>query len=413
MQLKFHMPHVPQTIVLIGCGGTGGRVVPALAQLMQNNPSLIDPLLILVDFDVVEVKNLARQNFISKDVGRNKAEVLAERYSRAFNVNITPLTVAAGTKDYTTALEINGLNMRLSGPTMYILCVDSVAARKQIIQNTLEIQRSSAYESVVIDAGNEDIFGQVKLWTTSRVPDDLAVAMETSTNWYQGVIPPSVQEREDGTVVLPGIPPNTVEYETMQEGVSTGSCADLDQTLAINNMMAAACISMAQNILLNKPMSYVEWRFDLFNGVESVPYTWDLLRERCAANAIGKSKMFDRALCSSQVFSGTVAKMCQRLESDLFSEGVMLEQSKMLREMFMPGVPFLPHTTLRDLDPGRYDANLSAWASGYTKPEAPAEVVALFNAFKSHIEQMEEAIRIRLEGATPPAPQPEPQTVPQ
>lgn len=416
MQLNFQMPHVPQTVVIIGCGGTGGRVIPPIAQLIRNNPMLIEPEMVLVDFDEVEAKNLARQNFISKDVGSNKAEVLAERYSRAFNVKITPITVAAGTSEYRQALELNGLNLRLSGPTLYILCVDSVAARKQIISSALELQRGSAYESVVIDAGNEDIFGQVKLWTTSNLPDDLAISMETATNWFQGVIPPTVQAREDGKVVLQGIPPDIDEYMTMQEGQGTGSCADLDQTLAINNMMAAACISMAQNILLNKPMSYVEWRFDLFNGIESIPYTWDLLVDRVARNSMSrrthKSTVFDTALCASQVFSGQIADMCQRLESDLFGDGVMLEQSKILREMFKPGQSYLPVTRLRAMDPGRYDPYVEAWGNGYSKPEAPAEVVELFKAFEAHIAAMQAAMDERQRSMEPvPTPPVEAETL--
>ena len=42
--------------------------------------------ILVCDGDVVEEKNLIRQNFVEQDVGRNKAQVLAERYSAAFGI---------------------------------------------------------------------------------------------------------------------------------------------------------------------------------------------------------------------------------------------------------------------------------------------------------------------------------------
>ena len=74
----------PIHIVMIGCGGTGGHIAPHLYRLLYSvfRPSTV----ILCDGDLVEKKNLVRQNFVSCDLGRNKAEVLAERYSAAFGM---------------------------------------------------------------------------------------------------------------------------------------------------------------------------------------------------------------------------------------------------------------------------------------------------------------------------------------
>ena len=74
----------PIHIVMIGCGGTGGHIAPHLYRLLYAvfRPSTV----ILCDGDLVEKKNLVRQNFVSCDLGRNKAEVLAERYSAAFGM---------------------------------------------------------------------------------------------------------------------------------------------------------------------------------------------------------------------------------------------------------------------------------------------------------------------------------------
>lgn len=74
----------PIHIVMIGCGGTGGHVAPHLYRLLYSvfRPSAV----ILCDGDIVEKRNLVRQNFVSCDLGRNKAEVIAERYSAAFGM---------------------------------------------------------------------------------------------------------------------------------------------------------------------------------------------------------------------------------------------------------------------------------------------------------------------------------------
>lgn len=74
----------PVKIVMIGAGGTGGHVAPHLYRLLY---SLNRPVrFIIADGDLVEKKNLVRQNFIEADLGENKAKVLAERYSSAFGL---------------------------------------------------------------------------------------------------------------------------------------------------------------------------------------------------------------------------------------------------------------------------------------------------------------------------------------
>lgn len=77
------------SFLVIGAGGTGGHLVPNLARMISlKNEEGYHHTLTLVDSDEVEHKNLARQQFTLRDIGKNKAEVLATRYGKAFNVNI-------------------------------------------------------------------------------------------------------------------------------------------------------------------------------------------------------------------------------------------------------------------------------------------------------------------------------------
>ena len=74
----------PVKIVLLGAGGTGGHIAPHLYRLLY---ALDRPVrFIICDGDIVEEKNLVRQNFTPADLGENKAKVLAERYSSVFGM---------------------------------------------------------------------------------------------------------------------------------------------------------------------------------------------------------------------------------------------------------------------------------------------------------------------------------------
>ena len=76
--MKFPMDR-PVKIVMLGAGGTGGYIAPYLYRLlhMLDRPTRF----VICDGDIVEPKNLDRQNFVPADLGENKARILAERYS--------------------------------------------------------------------------------------------------------------------------------------------------------------------------------------------------------------------------------------------------------------------------------------------------------------------------------------------
>lgn len=74
----------PVKIVIIGAGGTGGYVIPHLYRIAYASGRLCR--IIIADGDIVEEKNLVRQNFAECDIGENKAEVMAERYAGVFGI---------------------------------------------------------------------------------------------------------------------------------------------------------------------------------------------------------------------------------------------------------------------------------------------------------------------------------------
>jgi len=127
----------PQVLV-VGCGGTGGYIIRDIARAMKHIPFTLD----IQDGDKVEHKNLIRQNFLEQDIGRNKAEVLAERYSAGYGVEISYKQ---------TYLKYTTSNNQYA---IIISAVDNNATR-QIIRNT--------NHNIWIDVGNELSNGQAFL----------------------------------------------------------------------------------------------------------------------------------------------------------------------------------------------------------------------------------------------------------
>ncbi len=75
-------------ILMFGAGGVASWLLPQLLKLLYNyrEKSTTKPTfeIKLIDFDIVEGKNVLRQNFIPSDVEENKAKVLASRYSQIY-----------------------------------------------------------------------------------------------------------------------------------------------------------------------------------------------------------------------------------------------------------------------------------------------------------------------------------------
>jgi PRTRC genetic system ThiF family protein len=161
-----HKYEPAHTILLIGCGGTGGYVVAHLARFVSVlNASKADKdkiVLILADGDIVEEKNLKRQHFISCDIGRNKAEALAERYSLAFGIEIAALK-----KDIESAKDLGVMDgfCKYNKADLVISCVDNNATRK-VIWEWFKMRKGAAGHrsertKFWIDSGNEETAGQV------------------------------------------------------------------------------------------------------------------------------------------------------------------------------------------------------------------------------------------------------------
>jgi len=261
---------IPANFVVIGAGGNGSRLVPLLAQFLKT-VNWIQPKIHIIDFDTVEDKNLLRQNFIKPDVGRPKAAVLAQRYGTAFDIDITAhvMRIEDRTKPMMEfMMEGQPYALPWCGlpNCIYLLCVDSVKARKDIVNALLrEANRTASGDQrnrLIIDAGNENDYGQIVVSQPVRYKDEHGSAANL---FKEDNLPGKMMPF---TIKIPFIPFAYDFYDTMTEAPKTASCADLDQTLAINATMATAMMGIVQNFVYRKPLGFHRLNINLQHGIQ-------------------------------------------------------------------------------------------------------------------------------------------------
>lgn len=224
-------------IFVIGCGGTGSYLIPNLARLLSvKQVDGVIPRLFLCDADIVEEKNLLRQNFVRSDIGKNKASVLALRYSKAFGIPI------AGVEDYLPAGDshtvarwitdvVNGAACLFpeaenisSVCNIIISCVDNVKTRLTIREYR---KYNLSLTPIWIDTGNEEFRGQVVY--SDYLKDSLGSTLDVFD-----------------------IFPNMVEQMTKSDHPDALSCADHALSAPQNigaNMTSAQCAFNYFNIV--------------------------------------------------------------------------------------------------------------------------------------------------------------------
>ncbi len=200
------------TVVLVGAGGSGGYVLQQVCRLLyglreereerrepqaavqhpgedgpprrrqEAAPRLVPPVL-LIEGDTVSEKNLRRQYFLPQDVGRNKAQVLAERYGAAYGLEVAayPHYLTPDTDLATVVPE----------GSVVVGAVDN--ARTRAILD----EKLSAYRDVVyLDAGNAAV---------PPAPEDReptrAERVEARDAGWEGQVLCGV--RKDGETILP------------------------------------------------------------------------------------------------------------------------------------------------------------------------------------------------------------------
>ena len=234
-------------ILLVGLGGTGGWAAHSLAQLaVWARTQGQDLRLTFIDYDSVEPKNLLRQNFCAAEVGNPKAFSLAWRYSAAYGLAITPVVEAfsGAHLDHFKAEPAPGGTL-----TLVVGAVDNVEARQAIAGAiTARLPYLSRGEQLWwLDAGNEQMSGQVVLGN-SLEPEPLLSPL----GYCLGLPLPHLQE------------PTLIMKRPQRP---TASCADLEQSLVINRMMAAWLSTYLYRLLQRRDLDLMATHLCLSTGV--------------------------------------------------------------------------------------------------------------------------------------------------
>ncbi|AQM58616.1 ThiF family adenylyltransferase [Clostridium baratii] len=132
-------------IIVVGCGATGSNLIASLAQFAISEKKIEE--IILIDGDIVEEKNYRNQKFTKKDLNKNKALVLASRYSK-LGINISYVdSYIQSVENLLPLMNITDTNNKPL--TIVIGCVDNNKARR--VLNDLFNQVDDV---IYIDTGN-------------------------------------------------------------------------------------------------------------------------------------------------------------------------------------------------------------------------------------------------------------------
>lgn len=150
-------------IIIIGVGGTGSHLISFLSQLIGNNKVFkAKHSIVLVDGDEVEAKNLRTQKFLQSDVGKIKSEVLSDRYSTVFGLDISYVDEYINSEKDVLKL----FDRSYDTVNIVVSCVDNNKARRFIDSafNNAEIKNYNRRGTIYIDTGNssgsEELTGQ-------------------------------------------------------------------------------------------------------------------------------------------------------------------------------------------------------------------------------------------------------------
>jgi len=137
---------MPNRIVLVGLGGIGSQLLPALVRYLAFRPEP-PPVLVLVDGDAYEPSNRTRQVFHEDAIGSNKAEALADTYRGGL-----PVQAVA---DY---LRDDNVGTVIRDGDLVLLAVDNHWTRSVVDRHL-----SSLDEVTLISGGNDETDGNVQL----------------------------------------------------------------------------------------------------------------------------------------------------------------------------------------------------------------------------------------------------------
>lgn len=217
------MSFVPDSVIVVGSGGIGGHLIPALSRLVSYHSNFENsiPNVIIIDGDEFEEKNRTRQIVSPSDLGKNKAEAMSYfcKYQGLTNVEYIA--------EYINQQDFERILMQYDSP-LIISSVDNDATRRAMI-DALNKVFSNSGDFFFISPGNsdgvEEVRGQV-IWY-GRINDQ-----------KYGIDPTILYENLQNPLdVIP------------RSGTCSANAPSRPQLIPANFMAAAGALTIVQNLL--------------------------------------------------------------------------------------------------------------------------------------------------------------------
>ena len=239
--------HKKIRIVMVGCGGTGSHLAPAIAgiaRVLKDKGRRVK--VTFIDPDTVELKNIGRQNFCDAELGEYKAVTLADRCGQALGLEIAAVPE-----------PFNGHKLIHDSDWLMVLvgCVDNPQARREIA-GSVGLTYTGETRAIWLDCGNHEEAGQVLIGTDNR-PENLKECFPVPAICHR--LPSPALQR-----------PTLLEEGGRVKPAAKLSCADLtalnQQSLVINRLVAAHAADYLVRLLVTHNLKKFATFFDFPSG---------------------------------------------------------------------------------------------------------------------------------------------------
>ena len=251
-------------IYLIGAGGTGSFAAMNLARVAFELRRIGKQVeMTVIDSDIVESGNIPRSNFCAAEIGRFKAQTLAERITLAWG-----LEVAYSNESFCYENHIKPNRNGYKELTVLVGCVDNHLARREIHRSLEEANKYNSHnapECWWIDGGNGKFSGQVLIGSEMK-REKAENHFSTSTICKKlpapSVIHPELLENQETP-----LPRETDERMSCAERIMRG-----EQSLNINQRVAVEIGEMLTGLVLTNSLRRFATYFDLESGTSRSSY---------------------------------------------------------------------------------------------------------------------------------------------
>lgn len=251
-------------IYLIGAGGTGSFAAMNLARVLFEIRRFGKAVeMTIIDPDVVESGNIPRSNFCAAEIGRFKAQTLAERITLALG-----LEVSYSNQKLEFEKHIKSRRNGYQELSILVGCVDNHLARREIHRSLEESNKYNSHNAPEfwwIDGGNGKSSGQVLIGsegTIEKAEDYFSSSTICKKLPAPSLIHPELLENQV-------VPSRRVESERI-------SCAERirlgEQSLNINQRVSVEIGEILTELLLTNSLRRFATYFDLETGTSRSSY---------------------------------------------------------------------------------------------------------------------------------------------